>query len=93
MYTLKNNPTLSVSTGQIFLRTKISPLQNPSGIITSMNDLYNETITRNGKTYHYDPDMDCYYCRHGISTHWDDWAWVYVIVVLSAIAYYAEYMR
>ena len=26
-----------------------------------MNDLYNETIEINGKTYRYDPDHDCYY--------------------------------
>ena len=58
-----------------------------------MNDSYNETITRNGKTYYYDPDHDCYYSRYDPSGHWADWAWVYVIVVLSAIAYYAEYLR
>jgi hypothetical protein len=28
-----------------------------------MNDLYNETIKRNGRIYHYDPDQDIYYCR------------------------------
>lgn len=26
-----------------------------------MNELYNETIERNGKIYRYDPDYDCYY--------------------------------
>ena len=26
-----------------------------------MNELYNEYIDRNGKTYRYDPDYDCYY--------------------------------
>ena len=29
-----------------------------------MNDLYNETVVRNGKTYHYDPDHDIYSCGY-----------------------------
>jgi hypothetical protein len=29
-----------------------------------VNELYNETIKRNGKIYRYDPDSDCYYCSH-----------------------------
>jgi hypothetical protein len=26
-----------------------------------MNELYEQTIVINGKTYRYDPDFDCYY--------------------------------
>ena len=66
---------------------------DPVGLYTTMNDLYNETIERNGKIYHYDPDMDCYYCRYGKSTRWEDWGWLYVILVLGAIAYYVEYVK
>jgi hypothetical protein len=59
-----------------------------------MNDAYNEIITRNGKTYHYDPDQDIYYCyKHGEVNHWDAWAWVFVVVVLAAVCYYVEYLR
>ena len=57
-----------------------------------MNDSYNETITRNGKIYHYDPDMDVYYSRHSASTV-SKYAWIYVTLVLCAIAYYVEYLR
>jgi hypothetical protein len=55
-----------------------------------MNDLYNETITRKGKTYHYDPDMDC---RYSDESTLSKYAWIYVTVVLSAICYYLEFMR
>ena len=58
-----------------------------------MNDLYNETIIRNGKTYHYDPDMDCYYCRYEPNGHWDKYNWIYVTVVLCAICYYVQFLR
>ena len=46
-----------------------------------MNELYNETIERNGKTYHYDPDMDIYY------------SWIVTIALLSAVCIYIEYFR
>lgn len=29
-----------------------------------MNELYEQTIEVNGKTYRYDPDYDCYYRSH-----------------------------
>jgi len=58
-----------------------------------MNDLYNETVVRNGKTYHYDPDMDCYYCRSTDEGPISRWAWLVTIPFLAAIAYYAEYLR
>ena len=58
-----------------------------------MNDLYNETITRNGKIYHYDPDSDVYYSRSAPMSTWDQWSPVIVLIVLGAIAYYVEYVR
>lgn len=58
-----------------------------------MNDLYNETVTRQGKTYHYDPDMDIYSCRYTHESTLSKSAWIYVTLVLCAIAYYMEYLR
>jgi hypothetical protein len=58
-------------------------------------DLYNETIERNGVTYHYDPDYDCYYRRYTKDDlgHWSQYGWIYVILLLAAICYYVEYWR
>jgi hypothetical protein len=58
-----------------------------------MNDLYNETIERNGKIYHYDPDTDCYYCRYAPRGHWDTYGWIYASLVLAVICIYVEYLR
>jgi hypothetical protein len=54
-----------------------------------MNDSYNETVTRNGKTYHYDPDHDIYYCRYstGDMSHFDRYAWIYLIFMLAGIVW------
>lgn len=57
-----------------------------------MNDSYNETITRNGKIYHYDPDHDIYHARYSESTA-SKYSWIVVTLVLCAIAYYIEYIR
>jgi hypothetical protein len=46
------------------------------------NDSYNETVTRNGKIYHYDPDRDCYYAYTEESTI-SRWSWVIVGSVLA----------
>jgi hypothetical protein len=56
-----------------------------------MNELYNETIERNGKIYHYDPDLDVYYRRYAPTSGFDRYAWIVVIAVLLAIALYFEY--
>lgn len=56
-----------------------------------MNELYNETIERNGKIYHYDPDQDIYYCKYTPMTGFDRYAWIVVIAVLLAIALYFEF--
>jgi len=55
-----------------------------------MNDLYNETIERNGKIYHYDPDMDIYYRRYQPMSWFDRWAWIITIFVLGALVWYFE---
>ena len=58
-----------------------------------MNDSYNETITRNGRVYHYDPDADCYYARNSTESTVSRYAWIPTVTVLAAIAYYVEYWR
>jgi hypothetical protein len=63
------------------------------GDAINMNDLYNETIVRNGKTYHYDPDMDVYYCRYDNESNISKYAWIACVVVLAAIAYWVEFLR
>jgi hypothetical protein len=57
-----------------------------------MNDLYNETVTRNGRVYHYDPDRDCYYAYTEESTT-SRYAWIVLVIVLSAVCYYLEFLR
>jgi hypothetical protein len=56
-----------------------------------MNDLYNETITRNGKIYHYDPDMDVYYCRSSDESTVSKYAWIVLVAILAICAYCIEY--
>jgi len=56
-----------------------------------MNELYNETIERRGKTYHYDPDMDCYYCRYSDEVGPIKWAWLVLVVIMAICAYCVEY--
>lgn len=57
-----------------------------------MNDQYNETITRNGKTYYYDPDSDIFYSREHESTV-SRYAWIVVVIVMSIGCYYLEYLK
>ena len=57
-----------------------------------MNDLYTETVTRNGKIYHYDPDRDIYYAYTRESTV-SRYAWIWVTVLMAAVCYYAEYLQ
>ena len=54
------------------------------------NDAYNETIERNGKTYHYDPDSDTYYAYTEESTI-SKWSWVILVIVLAISCYLVEY--
>jgi len=55
------------------------------------NDLYNETITRNGKTYHYDPDMDCYYSRYTNESTASRYAWIVLVIALAMFCYWIEH--
>ena len=57
------------------------------------NDMYNETIVRNGQVYHYDPDMDIYYRRYTPTGHWDTYGWIYATIILAVICAAVEYLR
>jgi hypothetical protein len=51
-----------------------------------------DEIAREGKTYRYDADYDCYYrvySREDLS-HWETYGWIYVIIVLAVICYLVE---
>lgn len=52
-----------------------------------MNELYEKTITIDGKLYHYDPDRDIYYVRYAGHTHMDLYGWLYMIAVLAIVVY------
>ena len=54
-----------------------------------MNDLYNQTIEVNGKTYHYDPDHDIYYTRT-TETIASKWAWLALVIGLALAAFFIE---
>jgi hypothetical protein len=54
---------------------------------SSMNDSYNETVTRNGKIYHYDPDRDIYYAYTEESPA-SRWSWLIVGGVLAVMCYF-----
>ena len=59
-----------------------------------MNEQYNETIQRHGHAYRYDPDYDCYYrvfTPEELSWH-ERYAWIVVVAVMSAVAFYVEYV-
>ena len=58
-----------------------------------MNELYNETIERNGKTYHYDPDLDIYYCRYEPMSTFDKCAWFVTILILLTTVIVLEYIK
>ena len=57
------------------------------------NDLYNETVERNGKIYHYDPDQDVYYCRYTPMSTFDRYSWIVAIVLLSMVCIYVEFFK
>jgi len=56
-----------------------------------MNDLYNETIERRGRIYHYDPDTDCYYSRGSDESTTSKWAWIMLVIALAICAWCIEY--
>jgi hypothetical protein len=56
-----------------------------------MDNDHNLIITPKGQ-YVYDPDYDCYYrvCTREDLTHWNQFGWIYVIAILSAVCFYVE---
>ena len=58
-----------------------------------MNELYNETIERKGKIYHYDPDHDIYYCRYAPMSTFDKYAWIVTIVILLATVIFLDWYQ
>jgi hypothetical protein len=52
----------------------------------------NNTIIREGKTYKYHPDSDCYYREYTRKElgHWGTYDWIYVMIILTAVAYYVS---
>jgi hypothetical protein len=58
-----------------------------------MNELYNETIERNGKTYHYDPDQDIYYCRYEPMSTFDKYGWIVMIIVLTVLVTFLDWYK
>ena len=63
------------------------------GYTVIMNELYNETIERRGKIYHYDPDTDTYYQRHASHRFWDKYAWIIVVILLTIACYCIEFKQ
>jgi len=51
-----------------------------------MHDNHNDSVTRNGKRYHYDPDYDCYRTYHE-ETILSRWAWLIVGIVLAIVCW------
>ena len=54
------------------------------------NDIDNDSVTRNGRIYHYDPDSDIYYAYQE-ETIADKWVWIVVIAVLALGCLSVEY--
>ena len=61
----------------------------PIRIYTVMNE---QTIIRDGITYYYDADYDCYYRRYTRAElgHWDTYGWLYVTGLLCAVCWYVS---
>ena len=59
------------------------------------NDQYDTTVEHRGRLYRYDPDYDCFYSvdRYKDLTPWEAWAPLIVMLILCAIAVWAEYFR
>jgi hypothetical protein len=64
-----------------------------------MNDeYYNTTIEKDGRTYRYDPDYDCYYrvfirAEYDTLSHGEKYGWIYVCIVCLAIAVVGTYVQ
>lgn len=60
-----------------------------------MNEEYLHYIVHRGREYRYDPDYDCFYPveRYRSLSTWDKWSPAIVILVLTVIAVYVEFLR
>lgn len=58
-----------------------------------MNELYTQTELIRGRWYRYDPDHDIWYPLDREEQPVSAWAWVLVVALFAALAYYAEYLR
>ncbi len=58
----------------------------------SLDEQYTQHIEYRGIVYRYDPDYDCFYplTRWEDQTHWDRWSWIYALLVLAVLAYWAS---
>jgi hypothetical protein len=54
------------------------------------NDTDNNTIQRNGRVYHYDPDSDIYYAYQEETTI-SRWAWIGIVIILALGCLSTEY--
>jgi hypothetical protein len=50
-----------------------------------MGTLLMDEIRYNNKIYRYDPEQDAFVPVGYDITHWDQWGWIYLIVVLTAM--------
>ena len=56
-----------------------------------MKEPYTEQEIIRGKLYRYDADFDAYYRVRATESPISRWAWVFVTLLLAAIAYYLEF--
>lgn len=58
-----------------------------------MNELYTQTEQIRGRWYRYDPDRDIWYPVQTAESPISAWAWIAVLAILAALAYWAEFLR
>ena len=58
-----------------------------------MNEQYEQYEIIRGRKYRYDPDSDVWYPVSVELSFFDKWAWIVCIVLLSAVAFYLEFLR
>jgi hypothetical protein len=86
-----NHHLETISTSPYFFTRPIFRPVDPFGLYICMLDLYNETVTRNGKIYHYDPDHDVYHSRSHPESALSQSAWIIVCIVLAIVCYGLEH--
>jgi hypothetical protein len=59
-----------------------------------MDNDHNLIVTAKGQ-YRYDEEYDCYYRVYTEQdlTHWNQFGWLYVLAVLTAICYYVTLVK